>query len=73
MNASTGSGPREEGDELYALLETLDPADWVRNTPFKSWTVDEGHLHCGDRLAVSSLKESIAGRRRANKSWGAGE
>jgi len=32
---------REEGDELYALLETLDPADWVRNTPFKSWTADD--------------------------------
>lgn len=62
-----------EGGRRALALETLDPADWVRNTPFKSWTVAEGHLHCGDRLAVSWLKEFIAGRRRANKSWGAGE
>ena len=49
---------REEGDELYELLKTLEEADWGRATPFKSWTVQDvvEHLHFSDRLAVLSLK-----------------
>ena len=69
---------REEGDELYELLKTLEEADWGRATPFKSWTVQDvvEHLHFSDRLAVLSLKsdeefmkvaadmgKAIAGRR----------
>jgi uncharacterized protein (TIGR03084 family) len=51
---------REEGDELHALLATLDESDWERPTPFKSWTVREvvEHLHFSDRLAVQSLKSA---------------
>jgi uncharacterized protein (TIGR03084 family) len=51
---------REEGDELYALLKTLDEGDWERPTPFKSWTVRDvvEHLHFSDRLAVLSLKSA---------------
>lgn len=30
-----------EGGRRALALETLDPADWVRNTPFKSWTADD--------------------------------
>ena len=49
---------REEGDELYELLKTLGESDWKRETPFKSWTVQDvvEHLHFSDRLAVLSLK-----------------
>jgi uncharacterized protein (TIGR03084 family) len=49
---------REEGDELYELLKTLEESDWERATPFKSWTVREvvEHLHFSDRLAVQSLR-----------------
>jgi uncharacterized protein (TIGR03084 family) len=49
---------REEGDELYELLNTLDESDWERQTPFKNWTVRDvvEHLHFSDRLAVLSLK-----------------
>jgi len=49
---------REEGDELYELLKTLEESDWERPTPFKSWTVREvvEHLHFSDRLAVQSLR-----------------
>ena len=50
---------RAEGDELHALLETLDESDWGRPTPFKAWTVNDvmRHLHEGDWLAVLSLAD----------------
>ncbi len=49
---------REEGDQLYELLKTLELRDWGRPTPFKNWTVQDviEHLHFSDRLAVLSLK-----------------
>jgi len=49
---------REEGNELRALLETLEDADWARPTPFKQWTVFDvvAHLHYSDRCALASLK-----------------
>ena len=49
---------REEGDELAALLETLDDADWSRPTPFKQWTVFDvvAHLHYSDRAALAALE-----------------
>jgi uncharacterized protein (TIGR03084 family) len=49
---------REEGDELHELLKTLEESDWRRETPFKSWTVQEvvEHLHFSDWMAVLSLK-----------------
>jgi len=49
---------REEGDELYELLKTLDESVWEQPTLFKSWTVQDvvEHLHFSDRLAVLSLK-----------------
>ena len=54
-----GQDLREEGAELYSLLETLDEGEWRRPTLFKSWTVHEvvAHLHFFDRLAVLSLRE----------------
>jgi uncharacterized protein (TIGR03084 family) len=53
-----GRDLREEGSDLYALLETLGERDWARRTPFKSWTVQDviAHLHLSDRHAVLSLK-----------------
>jgi uncharacterized protein (TIGR03084 family) len=47
----------QEGVELKDLLERLSPEDWVRQTPFKSWTVDQvvQHLHGADRLATLAL------------------
>jgi uncharacterized protein (TIGR03084 family) len=53
---------REEGNELYELLKTLDEGDWERPTPFKGWTVQDvvAHLHFSDRLAVLSLKSGEA-------------
>lgn len=56
---------REEGAELYGLLETLDPSDWHRPTPFKRWTVLDvvAHLHFSDRLALASLNGADAFQR----------
>ena len=50
---------REEGDALYALLNTLDDDDWERATPFKSWSVNDvvAHLHTTDRVALLALKD----------------
>ena len=50
---------REEGDELFVFLQTLQDSDWERNTPFKNWTVNDvvGHLHLSDWLAVTSAKD----------------
>ena len=49
---------REEGDQLYELLKTIEESDWEQPTLFKSWTVQDvvEHLHFSDRLAVCSLK-----------------
>jgi uncharacterized protein (TIGR03084 family) len=49
---------REEGTELYGLLQTLEDRVWERPTPFKSWTVSDviAHLHISDWFAVLSLK-----------------
>ena len=53
---------REEGDELFQLLDTLSPGDWQRATPFKQWSIDKvvDHLHFSDRAAVLSLQDSEA-------------
>jgi len=53
---------REEGEELNAMLQTLAPEDWTRNTPFKSWTVNDvmQHLHQGDWMKVLTMKDSDA-------------
>ena len=53
---------REEGDELFGLLDGLSPADWQRPTPFKQWTVNQvvDHLHSTDRVAVLSLQDPDA-------------
>jgi len=48
---------REEGDELYKLVRTLEPADWDRRTPFKNWTVNDvmAHLHTTDLVATTAI------------------
>jgi uncharacterized protein (TIGR03084 family) len=50
---------RAEGDELYAMLQTLPAEDWARNTPFKNWTVNDvvGHLHLGDWMVVLTMTD----------------
>lgn len=51
---------REEGDDLFALAETLPERDWERNTPFKNWTVNDvvAHLYFSDWLAVMSVADT---------------
>ena len=48
---------QEEGLALHAFLETLEPGDWQRRTPFKNWTPREvvAHLHMFDRMAALAL------------------
>ena len=60
---------REEGEALYALLETLDDEQWALPTPFKGRTVNwvVRHLHDADRWAVQSIKDPDAYRRWAVK------
>ncbi len=55
---------REEGDELYALVRSLDAKDWRRQTPFKNWTVNDviAHLHTTDRVARLALADPDAFR-----------
>lgn len=50
----------EEGTELKGLLDTLTIDDWVRETPFKNWTVNHvvQHLHGSDKMAVIALKDA---------------
>ena len=50
---------REEGDELFQLLDGLSVRDWERPTPFKQWTINKivDHLHFSDRAAVLSLQD----------------
>jgi uncharacterized protein (TIGR03084 family) len=53
---------REEGEELFQLLMSLDDGDWERPTPFKGWTVNDvvGHLHGGDWAVVLSMTDPDA-------------
>ena len=50
---------REEGEELYKLVRSLDPADWDRSTPFKNWTVNDviAHLHTTDLVATLAVED----------------
>ena len=50
---------REEGDVLFAFLDTLAEDQWQRETPFKSRTVNwvVQHLHDADRWAVHSVTD----------------
>ena len=59
---------REEGDELFQLLDGLSEADWERQTPFKQWTINKvvDHLHFSDRAAVLSLQDPDAFLAMAN-------
>jgi uncharacterized protein (TIGR03084 family) len=49
---------REECDELYDFVSTLDEGFWTQETPFKGWTVWDviAHLHLFDWVALQSLK-----------------
>lgn len=53
---------RAEALELSALLETLAPADWARETAFKRWTINDvvQHLHIGDIMANASATSAEA-------------
>jgi uncharacterized protein (TIGR03084 family) len=49
-----------ESDELLALLEQLDDADWQRETQFKHWTINDiiAHLHVFNYAADIGLRDS---------------
>ena len=49
---------RDESDALFALLETLNDADWADETQFKKWTPKAivAHLHMGNYAADLSLQ-----------------
>jgi uncharacterized protein (TIGR03084 family) len=49
-----------ESDELLALLEPLDDADWQRETQFKHWTINDiiAHLHFFNYAADIGLRDS---------------
>lgn len=51
---------REEGDELYQLLDEMDTAYWTQVSTFKAWTVWDviAHLHLSDHMALTSLRSS---------------
>jgi uncharacterized protein (TIGR03084 family) len=58
-----------EADELEAFLETLEPADWERETGFMTWTPWDvvAHLHFFDRVSLVALegREAFATERDA--------
>jgi len=49
---------RDESDALFALLESLNDADWAGKTQFKKWTPKAivAHLHMGNYAADLSLQ-----------------
>jgi len=53
---------KEESRALHALLKDLEPADYERQTQFKSWTVHDvlGHLHLFNVAAEMSLNDEPA-------------
>ena len=50
---------RQEADELYRFLKTLNNDDWARETQFKAWTVNDvvQHLHDSDLAAAASARD----------------
>ncbi|MBI3245377.1 MAG: TIGR03084 family protein [Deltaproteobacteria bacterium] len=53
---------RDECEDLFALLDTVEDHDWGKTTQFKEWTVNDvvAHLHFGNYLADLSLRDSAA-------------
>jgi uncharacterized protein (TIGR03084 family) len=53
---------RAEGDDLFALLQRLEPEHWASPTTFKSWTVYDvvAHLHMSDHMAVTTIADGAA-------------
>lgn len=64
---------QEEGQTLDGVLQTLQPQDWARPTPFKQWTVWDvvAHLYLSDQWAVAALKGADAFRSAAAPVLGA--
>jgi len=60
---------RDEVDDLYAFLRTLEPHDWQRETGFMNWTPWDvvAHLHYFDRVSLAALggEEAFAPERDA--------
>jgi uncharacterized protein (TIGR03084 family) len=60
---------RDEVDEFSAFLETLEAADWERETAFMEWTPWDvvAHLHYFDHASLVALEgeEAFAPERRA--------
>ncbi len=50
---------REEGESLYAFLQTIKEDQWNLPTPFKDRTVNwvVNHLHDADRWTVHSITD----------------
>lgn len=53
---------RAEGDDLFELLQRLEPEHWASPTTFKSWTVFDvvTHLHISDHMAVTTIADGAA-------------
>jgi uncharacterized protein (TIGR03084 family) len=49
-----------ESDQLLELLESLEDADWQRETQFKHWTINDiiAHLHVFNYAADAGLRDS---------------
>ena len=49
---------RTEGDELHALMATMDTGFWTQTSSFKDWTVWDviAHLHLSDHMALTTLR-----------------
>ena len=56
--ADTVTDLRAEGEELYQFLSKLKDDDWICETTFKRWTVNDviAHLYFGDHLGLTSYK-----------------
>lgn len=63
-----------EGDELYALLETMDTGYWTQHSSFKNWTVWDvvAHLHISDHMALTSLRSGDDFKRLMKEIAGSG-
>ncbi|MCB9644603.1 MAG: maleylpyruvate isomerase N-terminal domain-containing protein [Myxococcales bacterium] len=53
---------RQEGDALFATLQTMDESRWQSKTQFQDWTIHDVilHLHYSDYLALTTARDKAA-------------
>lgn len=58
MSLPVAQDLKDEAEELYAFLRTLDASDWERKTLFMDWTPWDvvAHLHFFDKMSLLSLE-----------------